>query len=147
MPILNYTTSIKAEKTVGEIQAMLAAHGAQFCTVGYDDETQPMGISFVYQVAGTPCNFKLPCHVDGVLAVLENDRSVPRRLCCREQAYRVSWRIVKSWVAAQLAFIEADQAKMEQAFMPYAMLTDGQTLFEAVQSSPKLLQSGIPTEE
>jgi hypothetical protein len=142
MSLLNYTTSIKVEKTVGEIQGMLAAHGAQFCTVGYD-EGQPMGISFVYLVNGSPCNFKLPCHVDGVLAVMEKDRNVPRRLCCEEQAYRVAWRIVKSWVAAQLAFVEAEQAKMEQVFLPYALLQDGMTLFQQVEGSPKLLQSGL----
>ncbi len=31
MPIANYTTSIRAEKTVGEVQGMLAAAGAFCC--------------------------------------------------------------------------------------------------------------------
>ena len=38
MPILNYTTEIRAEKSIGEIQRMLAAHGAQTIVIQYADE-------------------------------------------------------------------------------------------------------------
>lgn len=144
MPLLNYTTSIDAAKTIGELSAILARHGAQFITVGYDAQRNPSGIAFVFPVNGTPCNFKLPTQIDGVLKVMRADRKVPRSKCTPEQAARVGWRIVKDWVAAQMAFIEAGQSRMEQVFLPYALLNDGTTLFDAVTRSPLLLSAGPP---
>ena len=37
MTVLNYTTKIAASKTVGEIQAMLAKHGASRIATDYHD--------------------------------------------------------------------------------------------------------------
>ena len=40
MPILNYTTTIAALKTAGEVQAMLAKHGAEAIDVDTDEALQ-----------------------------------------------------------------------------------------------------------
>ena len=48
-----------------------------------------------------------------------------------EQARRVAWRILKDWVAAQLAIVEAEQAQMAEVFLPYAVESQtGQTMFQ-----------------
>lgn len=38
MPLLNYTTTIEASKTVSEIQTMLAKHGARAVLIEYDKQ-------------------------------------------------------------------------------------------------------------
>ncbi|GAI18091.1 unnamed protein product, partial [marine sediment metagenome] len=35
MPLLNYSTSISAQKTVGEIMGLLAGHGAKAILMNY----------------------------------------------------------------------------------------------------------------
>ncbi|MGH4019999.1 MAG: hypothetical protein ACRDT0_12350 [Pseudonocardiaceae bacterium] len=45
MPTLNYTTTVPVARTVGEVQDMLARHGASAVAVRYVDR-QPVGVSF-----------------------------------------------------------------------------------------------------
>jgi hypothetical protein len=141
MPILNYTTSIHVLKTVGEIQALLASRASQVAT-DYGPGGVPIAISFTIDVRAVPVRFRLPCDIRGVLAAMKQDRKVPRGLCNETQAGRVAWRIVKDWVAAQLAFIEAGQARTEEVFLPYALHDDGRTLFQHFTDNTKLLTSG-----
>ena len=49
MPIMNYTTSIEAIKTVGEIQAVLMRHGARKITTEYDGD-YVSALSFTVQI-------------------------------------------------------------------------------------------------
>ncbi|KKL05686.1 hypothetical protein LCGC14_2603520, partial [marine sediment metagenome] len=100
MPILNYTTSIAVEKTVGQIQATLAKAGAQSVLVEYDDERIVSSVSFRIHYNGAMVSFRLSAQLDPVYVILQNDDRVPRKLRCREQAARVAWRIIKDWVEA-----------------------------------------------
>ncbi|GAH98879.1 unnamed protein product [marine sediment metagenome] len=47
MPLLNYTTQIEAVKTVGEIQGILAAHGAKSILTDYADDHTIKALSFI----------------------------------------------------------------------------------------------------
>lgn len=47
MPILNYTTSIEAIKTVGQIQGILVAHGARSMLIDYDEDGYLESLSFI----------------------------------------------------------------------------------------------------
>lgn len=59
------------------------------------------------------------------------------------QAERVSWRIIKDWVEAQIALVESSQAEMAQVFMPYATDESGGTLYmRFLESNQKRLASG-----
>ncbi len=130
MPILNYTTSISVDKTVGQIQAMLAKAGAQAVLVEYDDERILSSVSFRIEYNGTMVSFRLPAQLDPVYVILQNDYQVPRKLRCREQAARVTWRIIKDWVEAQLAIVEAEQVEMVEVFLPFAQNpSTGETVF------------------
>lgn len=141
MPLLNYTTSISADKTVSEIQKILAKSGARAILANYDDNGTITALSFQMNVNGDLIGFKLPCDPNPVMLVLERDYKVPNRLKNREQALRVAWRIVKDWVEAQLAIIETQMVKPEQVFLPYAVTDTGETIFEKFESG-KLLGSG-----
>jgi hypothetical protein len=144
MPILNYTTSIQAGKTVGEIQQMLARAGAQSVSIEYDADAMPTALTFTVLFLGKPMPFKVPCNAQGVLQALTKAKNVPRSSKTIAQARRVAWRIIKDWTEAQLAIVESQQAQMAEAFMPYALDTStGQTMFERfTESTQKQLTAG-----
>lgn len=141
MPILNYTTSIAPGKTVGEIQQILAKAGARQINIQYDDKGQPDAMSFTVPVGSLFVMFRLPCNWKGVLLRLRQEK-VKRSLQTEEQARKVSWRIIKDWVEAQLAIIESGQAELAQVFLPYAVAGDGERTVYDDFKAQRLLSSG-----
>lgn len=131
MAILNYTTSITTEKTASEIQKKLAMAGAQAVMSEYDEDGVMCAMSFRIN----NLFFRLPINIDGVYSALNDDRDIGRRFKTYEQASRVAWRIVKDWIEAQIAIIQAGQAVMEQVFLPYAQGPDGKTLYETIKDN------------
>ena len=83
--------------------------------------------------------FRLPCDWKPVLHILENDPKVPRPRKNREQAVKTAWRIVKDWVEAQMALVETKMVTTQQVFLPYAVMSDGKTLGEKIESNPQFL--------
>jgi hypothetical protein len=131
MPIKNYTTEVSEERTVGEIMSLLAQKGARSIQIDYDDRNRPQGISFIIFVLEAPIPFKLPCDFDGVFRYMAKeykDRAARLRFEQKpesmEQARRVAWRIIKDWVAAQMALIDAGQAALAQVFLPYVKMQE-----------------------
>jgi hypothetical protein len=142
MPLLNYTTSISADKTIGEIQKCLASHGAIAIMNEYDDTGYIIGLSFIIKVDEQKISFRLPCDWRPVLQILDGDLNVPNRLVTEEQAIKVSWRIIKDWVEAQMAIVETKMVKTEQVFLPYAVERNGKTVYDNMIESKVLLNSG-----
>jgi hypothetical protein len=140
MAILNYTTSISSEKTISEIQQCLVKHGATKIVTDYKDGL-PSGVTFCLVMNDSLTAFVLPANYEGVLRAMQKDKKVPARLCTKEQALRVSWRIVKDWVEAQMAIVEARLADVAEVFLPYAVTKNGNTLYKEVQSKGMLLLS------
>ena len=138
MPILNYTTQIDVEKTVGEVQRILGKHQAQSIKTDYED-SQVVALSFLLDIGGKKAGFRLPCDWRPVLQLMEQDPKVPRRLCDQTQAVRVAWRIIKDWVEAQMALVDTSMVKTEEVFLPYMMMKDGKTLAETMQTNPNFL--------
>lgn len=136
MPILNYTTKIAVEKTVGQIQGMLAKAGAQSILIEYDDQQILSSVSFRIVYNSALVSFRLPAQIDPVYAILHNDYKVPRKQKTREQAARVAWRIIKDWVEAQLAIVEAEQVELVEVFLPFAQNPQtGETIFNQLAAS------------
>lgn len=54
MPIKNYTTRIPAVQTVGEIQGILAAHGARKVMMDYAENGKVTAVTFALECCG-PC--------------------------------------------------------------------------------------------
>jgi hypothetical protein len=135
MPILNYTTSIDAEKTVAQIQKMLSMTGASAIMTEYDKDKVLSSISFRVSHQGQDLAFRLPAQIDKIWTLLQADSKVPRKLKSREQAAKVTWRIIKDWVEAQLAIIEAEQAEMIEVFLPYMQdAKTGETFYQSLES-------------
>lgn len=140
MPIANYSTSIDASKTVGEVQGMLAAHGAESVMIEYRDR-QPVSVSFSVQVHDQVVAFRLSANAPGVLEAMRRDPKVPKSARTPEQATRTAWRIVRDWLRAQLAMIEAEVVTLAQVMLPYAVTDSGATVYERLEASgPGLLR-------
>ena len=129
MPIANYTTTISADKTVGEIQGMLSRAGASAVMFEFESSVVT-AVSFKIPHDDVMISFRLPSNIEKMYVYLQNS-DIPCRLRSREQASRVAWRIIKDWLRAQLAIIETEQAEMVEVFLPYAQNpATGQTLYE-----------------
>ena len=137
MALLNYTTRIPAAQTAGEVQGILARHGAKAVMIQYGDDGSAEALSFQIKHGDGVLGFRLPIEPDAVLMVLEGQydsgklRSHQGRPN-REQAVKVAWRILKDWVEAQMAILETQMVTMEQIFLPYMLRGEGKTLYQVM---------------
>jgi len=138
MPIMNYTTTVKPEKTAAAIQDLLRKAGARSVLSEYMDDGRLDYIAFRVDSSHGTIFFKLPAKIDGVHKAMKNDTGIPKSKCNSQQAERVAWRIVKDWVECQLALVESNQAELEQVFLQYAQAPDGRTLYE------HFIEKGLP---
>ena len=138
MAILNYTTSIDCEKSISEIQKCLVKHGANKIVTDYQNGS-PSSVTFCLTINERLVGYVLPANYSGVLKAMKNDRKVPNSKCNEQQAQRVAWRIVKDWVEAQMAIVEAQLADMAEVFLPYAVTKTGETMYHYIQKEPELL--------
>lgn len=136
MALKNYTTTIASVKTVGEIQTLLAKSGARSVHIEFDDKGNAAAIAFTLLLDGHLMAFRLPRNTEGALKSLRAAK-IESRYKNIDHAARVSWRILKDWVDAQLALVQCNQAEMAQAFMPYAMMRD-KPMFETFREERSL---------
>ena len=141
MPIANYTTSVNALKTVGEIQGILVGHGARQILLNYDQSGVIESLSFIADTPYGSIPFRLPADARAVLKVLENG-GAPPRYCTHEQAVMVAWRILKDWVRAQMALLETEMVRIEQVFLPYMVVDKDRTLYDHMVNHQFMLKEG-----
>lgn len=131
MPLLNYTTTVAAEKTVAEVQRMLAKAGARQIMTDYNGSGAATGVTFSIDDGDGVRAFTLPVRTDRVHAVMSRYESgIPNRYQSKEQAERVAWRIAKDWLEAQLAIVETEMVTFTQVMLPYMRAASGSTLYE-----------------
>lgn len=141
MPILNYTTTIDAHRTVTEVQRLLATHGARAIMVEYNSAGAPVGLAFEIVRGDRTLRYRLPCRHENLLVLLRKDPSVKAAHKTPAHALRVGWRILLNWCEVQMALIDADLSSVDEVFMPYALVGDNQTIYER-WSSTLLLPGG-----
>jgi hypothetical protein len=147
MALLNYSTRVLAEQTIGEIQHMLSDYGVAAMMTEYDGRNVS-AVSFKMVIGEQTMGFKLPCNWRAVAEIFRDPKH-RAKLKCRidemdEQAIRTAWRIIKDWVEAQLALVEVNMVTVPQVFLPYAITADGRTLAEKIADEPQfLLSDGI----
>jgi hypothetical protein len=146
VPILNYTTTVSAAKTLAQVQAMLVKARATSVAFEYHEGGRVKGISFC---AGTPLGerwFALPINTPGVAKVLH--RQFPRRNFVTgpgaDQAERVACRIVKDWLEAQLAIIESEMVTLDEVMLPYMRAGDSGTVYDLYRGSQLALPKAGP---
>lgn len=138
----NYTTKIDPMRTAAEIDYILASNGA---TAIQKDITngQITALRFTVQTSLGLIPIQLPVNVEAVQQILKKMREQKVRAnidCSKEQAARVAWRCLKSWVEAQMALIQIGMATMDQVFLPYVLNDEGKTLYEVARDSKFLLK-------
>lgn len=141
MALLNYTTSVPASRTIGQVQGLLVEAGARRIMTEYDDVGRATGIAFTVVTAHGERSFLVPVNADRVEAVLKRQRVQPRYQR-PEHAERVAWRIVKDWLEAQLAIIRTEMVTLDQVMLPYMASPDGRTVWELYQTQQLALPAG-----
>jgi hypothetical protein len=141
MPLANYTTTVSAQRTVAEIQEILAKHGAREILVNYSDDGVVESLAFIVLTPYGKMPIRLPVNPQAILKVLEKQR-VPRSLQTHEQAVKIAWRILRDWIRAQMAILETEMVRMEQIFLPYMIAKDNKTLYEAMVDHKFYLPQG-----
>lgn len=146
MAIKNFTTDVPVNRTVSEIHLMLADHGAKRILFDYSDEGKVNAISFTISTPYGEQAIKLPANAERVRAVLHEQKNSTKNRSrtpiddSQEQADRVAWRIVKDWLAAQLAILETEMVTVQQVFLPYFINNKGETLYEVYASGNLLIE-------
>ena len=136
--LFTYTTKIEPQKTVNEINEILASHGANAVLIEYDKEGKIKAISFKVNTPSGERGIKLPCKPEPVYRILKQQNSegkIPLRFVDEHQALRVSWRIILYWIKAQMAILETEMVSMEQIFLPYMIMQDNRTLYDNMLDS------------
>ncbi len=142
--LMNYTTEIAVEKTVGELQAILARHGALSISIEYA-EGNPAGVFFVIPTAFGNKAFRLPNNMDAVYRVMDRQAKqgkIPRKYVTRNQAARVGWRIIKDSIEARLAIVETEMVALEEELLAYMLMAPSQTLYELMTKHQLALPPG-----
>jgi hypothetical protein len=141
--IKNYTTDIPVEKTIAEIQKLLAQNGARGIALEYDESGTIKDIFFKIILNNKELPFRLPAKAEKVYTALHE--GTPDHYHTRfgkqwrEEAQRIAWRICKTWLEAQITLINLEQAKMEEVFLPYLIMPSDKTLFETMEQQQFLL--------
>lgn len=145
--LLNYTTDTPVEKTIVEIQGLLAGHNVSAIMTEYEGP-QVSALNFQIKINDKPMGFRLPCNWRAVQQIFKIKNANRKRRNGRledkikdsdEQAQRVAWRIIKDWVEAQLALVEVNMVTVPQVFLPYTIMKDGRTLSEHAAADPNFL--------
>lgn len=138
------TTKINPEQTVGEIQSVLGKYGAAGIQMEYQDG-EIKAVAFILNIQERRVPFLLPCRWEAVYKTMTGRMRKQRASRADEyvlQSKRVAWRQILRWVEAQMAMVETDMVKIEEVFMPYAVIDNkGTTLFQKMVGSKFLLES------
>lgn len=138
MPLKNYTTKVPANRSIQEIQDSLVKHGASGFAMEYEQGTGRIkALSFMLELEQNTIPFRLPVDWRQFQAVLKQQRIT--RWDDEDYCYRVTWRILRDWIMAQMALYETKMVSIPQIFLPYAVTNNGQTMFERIASNPQML--------
>ena len=152
---VNYTTKISAAQTVAEMQALLAQHGARRISVDYDASGVPRSLDFVLGTPHSQRAFSLPASVDRMQRLLAAEDTAGRlksgskaERTSRAQAERVAWRVMKTWLEAQLALVAAEMIDIDQALLAFLQVDGtGRTLYEVYKERESLALSPGSTDK
>jgi hypothetical protein len=137
----NFSTSIAVEKTIAEIELMLAKSGASKILKEFDEKGRISSLTFMLVTGKGDVPIKLPMNQSGlrnVFKVQVSDGKLPRKFWgsdwADEQAMRVGWRILRDWLYAQLSLLSIEMVKVEEIFLPYMYNARlGKTMFEILE--------------
>jgi tRNA nucleotidyltransferase/poly(A) polymerase len=136
--IKNYTTTISVERTIAEIQKLLAENGARGIATEYDENGHIKDVFFKIIIDEKELPYRLPVKTDKVVIALQQEglKSYTKN------SEAIAWRICKTWLEAQITLINLQQAKIDEIFLPYLVMPNQKSLYEHVKENQYLLGSG-----
>lgn len=148
MKLKNYTTTVPADKTINEVQALLVQAGASSIACNYE-HTKITTIFFKLKLGEREIPFQLPAKPDAVYQKLFAQLPPPIgvkndswRQARHDKAANIAWRIVFDWLKVQVSLIELEQAEPAQIFLPYMLMSATETLYDQFKSGKNQLGAG-----
>lgn len=142
---LNYTTSISAEKSAYECMALLGRYGASHTGLVFRKDRTPCGLTFRIETRWGERAYEIlveSAKTYKVLAAYADEGKIRRGFVSHVQADRVAWRVVRMWLEAQLALIEAGLMDPEKALATAMLVAPGQTLLDSYDMAQRELGAG-----
>ena len=118
--IKNYTTDVAVERTIAEIQTILAQNGARGIALEYDESGLIKDIFFKIRLHDKDLPFRLPSKPDNVYATLFSGMQYENRLRNErmKKAEAIAWRICKTWLEAQIISSILSKRNWKRSFCP-----------------------------
>lgn len=141
---LNYTTTIAADKSADQCLALLRQYGASRISVAYRKDKSPLGITFVIDTKWGERAYEVVADYEGTREALlkaYRERRIDRRYSEPDQAARTAWRVIKDWLEANLAMIEAGLSKPEKVLLPYMLVDPKTSLYDAYDEQQPALEA------
>lgn len=132
--MLNFSTTVVASKSVSQIQDALVKAGAQSVLLEYEQQCLS-GVCFKFWTPNGFVHYRIPANVESVLLALKADKRTPKSKHTRH-ATNVAWRVWKDWVDVQLALIESKQVTLQQVCFPFALIANGETVWDVMKDKP-----------
>lgn len=125
-----YTTSIPAGRTASEIGEIVREYGARRYQVEFDDAGEPVGLGFTMEVPAIgSVPVLLKAQIEGLARRLDGDR---------DQARRVAWRQLKSYVEMTLELVENGVKEFHEVFLGDVVMDSGRRISEEIERSGRL---------
>jgi len=147
MPLPNYSTTVDHQKSAEEIRKLLRGR-VRRTILDEDSMGNVVAIQFIIETNHGTFPFRLPVNVEACRAALQSQRQRGEisgsYTITTDKARRVAWRILKDWIRAQLGLIDTGMVATEEVFLPYLMLDEKRTMFDALKEGklPLMLDSG-----
>jgi hypothetical protein len=132
----NYTTSISASKSIGEIQELLIEFGAE--KIMFDIKNrQAAGVSFIIKIGDKFYPYKLSVKPDNVQEFLWKEYKSGKRNALRKKredfaddAMKIAWRIQRDLLHSLLSVVATEQVAAGVALMGFLMVDTKNTIGE-----------------
>ena len=127
------TTKKSQAQSIMEIQGVLKKLGARDVLIKYDDTGDIEAMSFSIQTDNGFLYFQMPIDYRPIWGLARVGRT--KYIKTEEQAKRVALRQVYRWMEVQAAFILTGMVKTEEVFLPYVLVDEKRTMYEALKAS------------
>lgn len=124
------------------MQKILSQHGANRVSIDYNDDGDPIALTFQMTVNGHPLWLRIEPDPEGMFKAMKEDDDIEDYRFDEEQARRTAWKNKHDWLDAQLAEVASNQAEMEELFLGFSVTDNGETVYERLKRNDKLLEAG-----
>jgi hypothetical protein len=137
----NYTTVVPAARSIENVESMLVEHRADSIMKQYDDG-RLSSLKFRMIIEGTPAVFTVPVRWRETMLALAAQGLFPKRRGNvltpddEDKAYRIAWKNMSDWVAAQMTVVDLGIFDAAEVFTPYITDGSGRTLYEHIKDEP-----------